>query len=86
MSRLSHILFSAIMLIIAALPAHAQFSEPVYSAPSPDVATLGTFGQVPVGLFTGTPDISVPIYEVTAGDLLFPITEDPHSNRSRKND
>lgn len=78
MSRLSHILFSAIMLIIAALPAHAQFSEPVYSAPSPDVATLGTFGQVPVGLFTGTPDISVPIYEVTAGDLSFPITLSYH--------
>lgn len=78
MSRLSHFLLSVILLILAALPVRAQWSEPVYSAPSPDVATLGTFGQVPVSLFTGTPDISVPIYDVTAGDFSFPITLSYH--------
>ena len=70
MSRLSHILFSAIMLIIAALPAHAQFSEPVYSAPSPDVATLGTFGQVAYNISGAHPHVPYTSNSAERGHLL----------------
>ena len=34
----------------------------VRNAPSPEVANLGSFGSIPVGHYTGTPDVSVPIY------------------------
>ena len=71
-------LLSAWLLFLMVLPARAQLTEPVYSAPTPDVATLGTFGEIPVSLFTGTPDISVPIYDITAGDFSFPISLSYH--------
>lgn len=71
-------LLTAWLLIALAVPARAQLTEPVYSAPAPDVATLGTFGEIPVSLFTGTPDISVPIYDITAGNFSFPISLSYH--------
>lgn len=36
---------------------------PVRNAPSPEVSSLGTFGEIPVGMFTGQPDISIPLYD-----------------------
>ena len=39
-------------------------TSPVCSVPSPEAANLGTYGSVPVSLFTGIPDISVPIHEM----------------------
>lgn len=71
-------LLAIFLLLSPCIPARAQFTEPVYSAPTPDVATLGTFGEIPVSLYTGTPDISVPIYEVTAGDFSYPISFSYH--------
>ena len=35
--------------------------------PSPTGAVLGKYGDVPVSLYTGIPDISIPVYEITAG-------------------
>jgi len=40
---------------------------------SPNAASLGNFGEVPVNLFTGTPDISVPIYNLKYGNISVPI-------------
>lgn len=40
---------------------------------SPNASSLGTFGNIPVSYFTGTPDISVPIYTLTCGDIKVPI-------------
>ena len=66
------------LFFLTMLPARGQWAEPVYSVPAPDVATLGSFGEIPVGLFTGTPEISIPIYTVTAGDFSFPISLSYH--------
>lgn len=46
---------------------------PVYSIQSPEAASIGEYGAVPVGLFTGIPEISVPLYEISLGDKTFPI-------------
>lgn len=48
--------------------------------PSPTASELGKYGQVPVGDFTGTSSISVPLYTYKAGNISVPITLSYHSN------
>lgn len=40
---------------------------------SPNVSNLGTFGEIPVSLFTETADISIPLTELKGKDLTLPI-------------
>lgn len=40
---------------------------------SPNVSSFETYGNVPVNLFTGTPNISVPIYTLQSGSIQVPI-------------
>jgi len=47
--------------------------------PSPNIAALGKFGNTPVGFFTGLPNVSIPLFEVTSGKLKFPITMSYHT-------
>ncbi|MDR3046536.1 MAG: RHS repeat protein, partial [Bacteroidales bacterium] len=44
------------------------------SFPSPQAEAFQIFGQIPVSLYTGTPDISIPLYTLTEGDISVPIT------------
>lgn len=41
---------------------------------SPNAASLGSFGEVPVNMFTGTPNISVPLYTLKYGKISVPIS------------
>lgn len=52
---------------------------PIYNIPSPEVAGLGEYGNTPVSLFTGTPDISIPLYEMKVGKYSLPITASYHT-------
>jgi len=45
----------------------------VRNVPTPEVSNLGTFGSIPVGHYTGTPNISVPLYTMTVGKMSIPI-------------
>jgi hypothetical protein len=47
--------------------------------PSPTVASLGKYGEIPVGLYTGTPNISIPLYEIKEGPLSVPISISYHA-------
>lgn len=60
-------------------------SQPVYNVPSPEVANLGLYGQVPVSYYTGVPDISVPLYEVKVGNFSMPITASYHIGSVKPN-
>ncbi|MBL0357868.1 MAG: hypothetical protein IPP72_13715 [Chitinophagaceae bacterium] len=40
---------------------------------SPDAAALGKFGDVPVNLSSGLPNISVPFYELKEGNIVLPV-------------
>lgn len=64
-----------VILLTCLLPlqASAQLLQPAYSAPSPQAASLGEFGAIPVSLFTGTPEISIPLFELEAGNFKYPI-------------
>jgi YD repeat-containing protein len=42
--------------------------------PSPTSSALGQFGNVPVGLYTGSAQVNIPLYEIKEGALSLPIT------------
>jgi hypothetical protein len=48
--------------------------------PSPNAASLGKYGTVPVSLQTGIPDISIPITTVVGKQLKLPVTLNYHNN------
>ena len=54
--------------------------------PSPNVASLGKYGDYPVNLFTGLPEISIPIFEAKSGGLTVPITLSYHASGIRYTD
>ena len=47
---------------------------------SPNAASLGKYGDIPVGYHTGIPDINIPFYTVNAGDLSLPISISYHAS------
>lgn len=47
---------------------------------SPEVSSLGKYGDIPVGEYTGTPSISIPIYTVKAGSIEVPINLSYHAS------
>ena len=43
------------------------------------MANLGVYGEIPVSPYTGTPEVSIPLYELNLKGLSFPITLSHHS-------
>jgi hypothetical protein len=50
----------------------------IKNVPSPEIAGLGEFGTVPVSLYTGVPDISIPLHEMRAGNYTLPLSASYH--------
>ncbi|WP_378187901.1 hypothetical protein ACE939_05750 [Aquimarina sp. W85] len=50
---------------------------------APGISTLSKFVDVPVGHFTGVPQISIPITSVTQGEISFPINLNYHASGIR---
>ncbi len=53
---------------------------PQLIGPSPEAASLGKFAQVPVSLYTGTPTISIPLYDIKSGPLVLPVALSYHAS------
>ena len=53
---------------------------------SPNVASLGKFGDYKVSYFTGVPDISIPVFEAKSGTLSVPITLSYHPSGVKPTD
>ncbi|MCL6295530.1 hypothetical protein [Jejuia spongiicola] len=51
--------------------------------PSPNTASLAKYGQIPVGLFTGTPNINIPLSTYKTKNLSIPISLNYSSNGIR---
>lgn len=64
-----------------AQPINNSFGD--VTLPSPQVASLGKFGEVPVSYFTGVPSIGIHLYTVTQGNLSLPISVNYHSSGIR---
>lgn len=73
------ICLAVLLSLIAPFDSVAQDSKELYTVsnvvpPSPNVSAMVQYGRTPIGTYTGTANISIPIYEVSIGDLSFPIT------------
>lgn len=77
----------ALVLTLTALPGlvRAQFQKPDVSMPSPNAASLGLYGEVPVSLYTGTPNIDIPLYTIEEGKIKVPISLSYHASGVRVN-
>jgi hypothetical protein len=53
---------------------------------APETAALGKYGVYQVNHFTGVPEISIPLYEVTAGEISVPITLQYHASGIKVNE
>ena len=51
--------------------------------PSPTAASLGKYGNIPVSYHTGTPNISIPLYELKGRELNLPISMSYHASGVR---
>ncbi|MFB6456872.1 hypothetical protein ACE38W_16495 [Chitinophaga sp. Hz27] len=47
--------------------------------PSPEATAINRFGNWPIGNFTGTPEVSIPLFEIKSGNLKLPVTLAYHS-------
>jgi hypothetical protein len=59
---------------------YESIKMPQLMPPSPEAFQLGSYGTLPVGLFTGTMNFSIPLYEVRTRNLSLPITVNYNSN------
>lgn len=64
---LSHRKLVALLALISMGTAIFGQVAPVNNVSSPEVASLGLYGNIPVSLSTGTPNISVPLHEFNIG-------------------
>lgn len=71
----------SVSLILSIAGIHAQdnqFKEPIPR--TPNAASLGKYGDIPVSYHTGVPNISIPIYTIREGELSLPISLSYHSS------
>lgn len=61
------------LLVLGAGVAKADVG-PVYSILSPEASKIGMYGEIPTNLYTGNPDISVPVYTLSAGKMQIPVS------------
>lgn len=62
------------------LPSMAYGSTKDFLPVSPNAASLGIFGQIPVGNYTGTAEINIPLYEIKYKELSVPISVNYHAS------
>lgn len=61
----------------------AQVPAPAKSMLSPTAAQLGEYGDIPVSLFTGIPQVEIPLYELKTGGHVLPISISYHGGGVR---
>lgn len=72
-----------ILIVCTSLCAYAQIPTMPRSMLSPNAASLGEYGEVPVSPFTGIPQIEIPLYEIKVGDYTLPISMSYHAGGVR---
>lgn len=87
--RPSHLML-VLTQIVAFLIAFDSEAQPLVSSelfrvipPSPNAASLGKFADTPVGYYTGTPNVSIPLFEISEGEVTVPIRLDYHAGGVR---
>jgi hypothetical protein len=65
-----------LVLLLCQIKVFGQVPRDVINSPTPEVASLGTYGNVPVSLYTGQPNISIPLHEIKSGSASVSISLD----------
>ncbi|MEL7121767.1 MAG: hypothetical protein AAFO07_20125 [Bacteroidota bacterium] len=77
------------ILLLSSLLSIQSFAQPTNNLindvvmPPPNAAALGTYGDIPVSYNTGIPNVGIPIYTVTEGNLSLPISLSYHAGGVR---
>jgi YD repeat-containing protein len=66
--------FPFVALVLLFLGGSAIAQAPKVIPPSPNAQAFREYKDVPVSAYTGSPDISIPLYEINAGDIKVPIS------------
>lgn len=84
------VLILAIAICVCnSLPAQLTQTQkllPVLAPSSPEAAAFSRYGNYQVNLFTGIPDISIPLYEIKVGELNVPISLNYHPSGIKVSD
>jgi hypothetical protein len=54
--------------------------------PSPEAESISRYGSVPVGHFTGTAEVTIPLYKINVEDYQIPISLSYHTSGIKVND
>ena len=54
--------------------------------PSPEASALGKYGNTPVNLSSGIPNINIPLYSINIGQIIVPISINYNNNGIKVND
>jgi hypothetical protein len=67
-----------IVSITACAFLRAQIPGSPANLQSPNMASLGLYGDIPVSLFTGSPSIEIPLYTIEERDIKIPLSLSYH--------
>src|ERR1700744_2867607 len=91
--RFTSLLFAMAISIGICYTGYSQMPTvgPVYDSKSmlptsPEAAMLGRFGDIPIGYYTGTADVSVPLYTIKEAGRDIPIVLRYHGSGIRVTD
>lgn len=76
-------IISLILCALCAITGGLRAQSPLPSMPSPTASNLGLYGEVPVSEFTGTPNISIPLYELKTKSFTIPVALSYHASGIR---
>ncbi|RFM27667.1 hypothetical protein [Deminuibacter soli] len=93
LSAISHKLLYVLLAVVATLltpDLNAQVNIdnliPHYFQQAPNSAALNKYGEYQVSLFTGVPEISIPLYTIKQGALTLPVTLSYHASGNKVTD
>ncbi len=69
--------------ILVSPSAYSQYAGSPYSFQTPNSANFSLYTDVPVSLYTGTPAIEIPIYQIKEPGITIPISLDYHLSSVR---
>lgn len=78
------IILTSLVLLIG-YSAFAQVTSLSPDIKSPNIASLGVYGDLPVSLFTGTPDISIPLTTIKGKNIDLPLVLRYNANSIKPN-
>ncbi|MDB5014378.1 MAG: hypothetical protein JWQ25_2580, partial [Daejeonella sp.] len=84
-------LYAAALLSLSVISSRAQTTNSTFDLKkmlpsSPEAAMLARFGDIPIGLYTGTANVSIPLYTIKEAGLEIPVTLSYHGSGIRVED